>query len=153
MPLKLRSLSSKKSTPPPPSLDTMSIYMVSSSTYLLIPAVIDNSSNLSHHCFYNDEEIIEALTPPEYPWYDMHPHSFFIPEGPVSLSNQFLVETKDFIHGKVDWFKDPIAAPDTFEEGNMANISLTIKINISTKPEIIEEIMLGASCSSEEVSY
>ena len=33
----------------------------------------------------------------------------------------------------------------------MANISPTIKIDISTNSEIIEEIMLGASCSLEEV--
>ena len=33
----------------------------------------------------------------------------------------------------------------------MANISPTIKINISTNPEVVEEIMLGASCSMEEV--
>ena len=33
----------------------------------------------------------------------------------------------------------------------MANISPTIKIDISTNSEIVEEIMLGASCSSEEV--
>ena len=61
------------------------------------------------------------------------------------------METKDFIHWKVDWFKNPISAPNTFEEGNMANISPTIKINISTNPKVVEEIMLGASCSLEEV--
>ena len=32
----------------------------------------------------------------------------------------------------------------------MANISSTIKINISTNAEVVEEIMLGASFSSEE---
>ena len=69
----------------------------------------------------------------------------------VSQSNYFSMETKDFIHGKVDWFKNPILAPDAFEEGNMVNILPTIKIDISTNYEIIEEIMLGASCSPEEV--
>ena len=62
------------------------------------------------------------------------------------------METKDFIHGKVDWFKNPIPAQDAFEEGNMAKIFPTIKINISTNPEIVEEIMLGASCSLEEAA-
>ena len=33
----------------------------------------------------------------------------------------------------------------------MANISPTVKISTSTNPEIVEEIMLGASCSLEEV--
>ena len=62
------------------------------------------------------------------------------------------METKDFIHGKVNWFKNPILAPDAFEEGNMANISPTININISTNLDIVEEIMLGASLSLEEVA-
>jgi hypothetical protein len=35
-----------------------------------------------------------------------------------------------------------------FEEGNMANISPTIKIDISIKPGIIEEITIGAACHS-----
>ena len=138
--------------PPPSSSETMSIYMVSSSIELLILAVINSPSDMSHHCFCNDEEILEALIAPEYPWDDMHHRSFFIPEGPMSLSDQFSVETKDSIHGKVDWFKNPIPSPDAFEEGNMANISPTIKINISTKLDIIEDIMLGASCSIEEVT-
>jgi hypothetical protein len=51
----------------------------------------------------------------------------------------------------VDWFKNPIPTPDAFEEGNMANISPTIKIDISVKPGIIEEITLDAACSPEEV--
>ena len=62
------------------------------------------------------------------------------------------METKDFIHGKVDWFKNPIPTPDAFEKGNMENILPTIKINISTNSEIVEEVMLGASCSPEEVA-
>ena len=81
----------------------------------------------------------------------MHHRSFFLPEELVSQSNQFSVETKDFIHGKVEWFKNPIPTLDTFEEANMANIFPTIKINISTNPKVVEEIMLGASCSLEEV--
>ena len=61
------------------------------------------------------------------------------------------MDTKYFIHGKVDWFNNPNPTPDSFEEGNMVNISPIIKIDISTNFEIVEEIMLGASCSSEEV--
>ena len=77
----------------------------------------------------------------------MHHRSFFLPEELVLQSDQFSIETQDFIHGKVDWFKNPIPTLDEFEEGNMSNISPTIKINISTNPEVVEEIMLGASCS------
>ena len=68
----------------------------------------------------------------------MHHRSFFLPEELVSQSDQFFVKTKDFIHGKVYWFKNPISILDAFEEGNMDNISPTIKINISTNPEDVE---------------
>ena len=81
----------------------------------------------------------------------MHHRSLFLPEELVSQFDQFFVETKDFIHGKVDWFKNPIPTPDSFKEGNMVNIFPAIKINISTNSEIVEEIMLGTSCSLEEV--
>ena len=134
--------------PPSPSSDTMSIYMMSSSMDPLISAIIDGPSDLFRCCFHNDEDILEALTASEYPWDDMHHHSFFLPEELVSQLDQFSVEKKDFIHGKVNWFKNPIPTQDAFEEGNMANISPTIKIKISTNPEIVEEIILGESCSS-----
>ena len=58
--------------PPPPSLDTMSIYMMSSSTDPLVSTTNDGPSDLSLRCFHNDEEILEALTNPEYPWDDIH---------------------------------------------------------------------------------
>jgi hypothetical protein len=45
--------------------------------------------------------------------------------------------------GHIDWFNNPIPAPDAFEEGNMANISPTVKIDISIKPGIVEEITIG----------
>ena len=82
----------------------------------------------------------------------MQHRSFFLPEELVSQSDQLSMETKEFIHGKVDWFKNPISAPNAFKEGNMANISLTIKINISTNPEVVEEIMLGAFYSPKKVA-
>ena len=66
--------------PPPPSSDTMSIYMMSISTNLLISSSIDGPLYMSLRCFSNDEEILEALTALEYPWDDMHHRSFFLPE-------------------------------------------------------------------------
>ena len=129
----------------------MSIYMMSSSTDPLISTSNDGPLDLSLCFFHNDEEILEALTASKYPWDDMHHCSFFLPEELVSQSDQFSVETKDFIHGKVSWFKNPIPALDAFKEENMENISPTIKIDISTNFEIVEEIMLGACCSLEEV--
>ena len=48
--------------PPPPSSDTMSIYMMSSSTNPLVSTSNDGPSDLSLRCFRYDEEILEALT-------------------------------------------------------------------------------------------
>ena len=88
--------------PPPPSSDTMSIYMMSSSTDTLISPIIDIPPYLSHSFFFNDEKIVESLIAPKYPWDDMHQCSFFLPEELASQSDQFSIETKDFIHGKFD---------------------------------------------------
>ena len=51
----------KEVHPPPPSSNTMSIYMMSSSTDPLVSTSNNGPSDLSLHCFYNDEEILEAL--------------------------------------------------------------------------------------------
>ena len=76
--------------------------MMSSSTDLLISTSNDRPSYLSLRCFRNDEEILEALIAPEYPWDNMHHRSFFLPEKLVLQSDQFSMETKYFMHGKVD---------------------------------------------------
>ena len=88
--------------PPPPSLDTMSIYMMFSYIDPLVSTITDGPSDLSLCFFCNDEEILESLTTPEYPWDDMDHRSFFLPEELVSQLDQFYVETKYFIPGKVD---------------------------------------------------
>ena len=84
---------------------------------------------------------MEAMTNPEFLWDDMHHRAYFLPQ---QSHDQYAVETKDFIPNAVNWFKNPISAPDAFEEGNMANISPTIKIDLSVKPGIEEYITLGA---------
>jgi hypothetical protein len=48
--------------------------------------------------------------------------------------------------------KIPFLAPDAFEEGNMANISPTIKIDISIKNGVVEEIIIGAACTPQEIA-
>ena len=61
------------------------------------------------------------------------------------------MESKDFIHNEVDWFRNPIPTPDAFEAGNMANVSPTIKIDISDKLVIDENITLGTHYTNKEV--
>jgi hypothetical protein len=67
---------------------------------------------------------------------------------PPNQNPIYTVETKDFIpSGPIDWFNNLIPTLDAFEEGNMANISPTIKIDISLKNSIVEEIIIGAACT------
>ena len=70
--------------PPSPSSDTMSIYMMSSSTDCLVSTITSGPSDLSLRFFRNDEEILKALTTLEYPLDDMHLRSFFLPKEIVS---------------------------------------------------------------------
>lgn len=41
---------------------------------------------------------------------------------------------------------------DAFEEGNMANISYTTKLNLSLNSKVIKNISFGTSCSLKEIS-
>ena len=53
---------------------------------------------------------------------------------------------------KFDWLENPVPTPDSFEEGNMANILPNIELNISTNPEVVEGITLGEYFSPKEVA-
>ena len=55
--------------------------------------------------FHSDEDIMEAMTNPDFPWDDMHHHAHFLPQ---QFHDQYVVETKYFIPNEVDWFKNPI---------------------------------------------
>jgi hypothetical protein len=106
--------------------------------------------------FQCDEQILEELNHPNSTWDALHHRALFSPQEAPMPPNQnpiYAIETKDFIpSGPIDWFKNPIPAPDAFEEGNMANISPTIKINISINHGIIEEIPIGAACTLQEIT-
>jgi hypothetical protein len=108
----------------------------------------------SHH-FQCDEEILEELQHPDSPWTALHHRALFLSQEalmPPSRNPILAVENKDFIpSGMVDWFKNPIPAPDAFEEGNLANISPTMKIDIFVKPGVVEEIIVGEACTPEEI--
>jgi hypothetical protein len=103
--------------------------------------------------FQCNEEILEELNHPDSPWEVLHHRALFSPQEDPMPHNQnpiYVVETKDFIpSGPIDWFNNSIPTPDGFEEGNMANISPTIKIDISIKNGIVEEITIGAACTPQ----
>ena len=109
--------------------------------------------------FHSDEDILGAMTEPDYPWDVMHHRSLFLPKKAFSPNKKteqeiYAIKSKYFLpSGEVDWFKNPIPLPNAFEEGNMSNISPTIKVNISQNPAKVKEISLGAACSPDEITY
>jgi hypothetical protein len=106
--------------------------------------------------FHCDEDILEELTTPDFPRNVLHHRVFFLSQeafDPPRQASICAIETKNFIPSRhIDWFNNPISSPDAFEEGNMANISPTVKIGISIKRGIIEEITIGTACSLEELT-
>jgi hypothetical protein len=74
-------------------------------------------------------------------------HNSFQPPSDAPVCT---IEAKDFIPLAM-WTGSKIQYPHLmhFEEGNMENISPTIKIDISVKPNVMEEITLGVTCSLE----
>ena len=52
----------------------------------------------------------------------------------------------------VDTPINPLPREGMFVEGNMANISAIIPINISVNPDVMENIYIGAKCSPEEIA-
>ena len=115
--------------------------------------LLDPLYSIQFHC---DEDILEELTTPDYPGDELHHRVLFLSQEAFTPPNQhpiYAVETKDFIpSGNIDWFNNPILALDAFEEGNMANISPTIKIDISIKNGVFEEITIGAACTPQEIT-
>jgi hypothetical protein len=122
---------------------------------LTVPPVTSQDP-LYSRIFHCDEDSLEELTTPDHPWNSLHHRAFFLSQNafhPPSQASICIVKTKDFIHlGHIDWFNNPIPSPYAFEEGNMANISPTVKIDISIKPRIVKEITIGIACSLEELT-
>ena len=54
--------------------------------------------------------------------------------------------------GDVDTPINPLPREGIFDEGNMENISATIPINISAKPNVVENVHIGVNCSPEEIA-
>ena len=80
----------------------------------------------------SDEAILEAMSGCGKICEDLHHHSYFLPE----LSR---IENQEFrmrLSQDVDTPINPLPKEGMFAEGNMANISATIPINISVNPDV-----------------
>jgi hypothetical protein len=95
--------------------------------------------------FPTDEMIMSIME--DTPWDDGHHRSILFLEQ-HTLENYQRISTPSTV---VVISTIPESAHDVFVEGNLRNISPTIPIDISIKPGIVENVHIGASCSSDEI--
>lgn len=62
-----------------PTLDDVYVNLVSHEDASGSSSPSSGLSSLSLHIFDFDEDIMEAMTTPDYPWYYMHHHAYFLP--------------------------------------------------------------------------
>lgn len=94
----------------------------------------------------SEEEILEAVMGVNRPWDDLHHRSYLFPHLREIGSSLSSPSTSD-----VHVVLNPLAPAQFSVEGNMYVISLTIPVNISRNPNIIEKKFIGAHCSPEEI--
>ena len=104
-----------------------------------------------HDCldsvFPSDEAIIEAMSGVEPPWEELHHRSYFLPE----LDHLEREEFREVLSERIGSPMVPLSSPGPMADGNMANISSMIPINISRNPGTIENVYIGAECSHAEI--
>ena len=97
----------------------------------------------------SDEAIMEAMSGRDKICEDLHHRSYFLPKLSIIENQEFHVRLSE----DVDIPINPLPREGMFVEGNMANISATIPINISVNPDVVENIYIGANFSPEEILY
>ena len=116
----------------------------------MLPAWVVQSSHV-HDCldsfFPSDEAIIEAMLGVEPPWEELHHRLYFLPELDHLERENFRVVLSQRVGSPMV----PLSSPSLMADGNMANISTTIPINISRNPSTIENVYIGAECSHAEI--
>ena len=96
---------------------------------------------------FTDETIMEVMCPVKKPWEISHHRSSFLP----TTDHSELLDLELTVHEKYDWSRNPFSTKPVFVEGNLSNISATIPINISSNPNVTENLLIGADCSPDEI--
>lgn len=84
---------------PSPLVDDAYVNLVSQADALSIYSSSCGLSSYHPPIFHFDEDINEAINTLDYPWYDMYHHAYFLPR---QTHDQYVVESKELIHGEVD---------------------------------------------------
>jgi hypothetical protein len=107
---------------------------------------LDELSPDPFRVIFPTDEMIMFVTE-DTPWDDGHHHSIlFLEQHTVENYQRILTPSTVVVISTV-----PETTHDVFAEGNLSNISPTIPIDISIKPGIVENVHIGASCSSDEI--
>ena len=94
----------------------------------------------------SEEEILEVMMGIDRPWEDLHHRSYFLPPLQEVESRFSELFTSD-----VCTTLNPLAPTHFHAEGNISMISKTISINISSNPNVIENLFIRAECPPEEI--
>ena len=76
----------------------------------------------------------------EQPWEELHHRSYFLPK----LDRMECDEFREILSKNIG------RSTGLMADGNMANVSPTIPINISRDPGKVENVYIGAVCSPDE---
>ena len=93
--------------------------------------------------FPSDEAILEAMSEQDKICKDLHHRSYFLPKLSRIENQEFRVR----LAGDDDIPINPLPREGIFVEGNMEKISVSIPINIFVKPNVVENVYIGANCS------
>ena len=98
---------------------------------ILVPPTWVSTSSCSHEfladTFTSYEAINEAMTGPKQPWEDMHHRSYFLSELKWIEHDEFWMNLREKVVHPIL----PLGTHNIYNEGNMANTSPIISINIS----------------------
>ena len=107
-----------------------------------LPDWLKSTPSSSDHflkIFPSDKSILEVMSLGEQPWEDIHHRSSFLPDlTTVEKDIKSIVSTDIVQHPQT-----PILNGDVLSERNLANIYVTLSIDISVKPGVVENIQLG----------
>jgi hypothetical protein len=107
----------------------------------------DSSPDPFHIIFPMDEMIMSVMSMEDTPWDDGHHRSILFLEQHTIESYQWISTPLTVVIIS----SIPESSHDMLYEGNLSNISPTIPLDISIKPGVVENVHIGASCSTDEV--
>ena len=83
----------------------------------------------------------------EPPWEELHHRSYFLPE----LDHLEREDFREVLNERIGSPMVPLSSPGLMADGNMANISSTIPINISHDPGRIENVYIREESSHAKI--